>query len=250
MSLRHLYRGVATIATALAAHSADAQPARNVILVHGALVDGSGWRGVYERLVATGLKVTIVQEPNTSLDDDIQAVHRAIEQVDGPVVLVGQSYGGQIITEAGVHPKVSALVYVAALVPDAGESVSDLHVRWPSPTPNALKPTSDGFLLYDRAKFRTGIAADLPKAETDLMTDSQKAISASVFGTKTRLVAWKTKPSYGIVAGSDMAVAADAERVMYKRAGAHVTEVPGASRAVYVSHPDEVAAVIVQAAAR
>ncbi|TGS17157.1 alpha/beta hydrolase [Mesorhizobium sp. M2E.F.Ca.ET.209.01.1.1] len=250
MSLKSLYLGAAALAAVLGAPSAFAQPAQNVILVHGALVDGSGWRGVYESLVAKGLKVTVVQEPNTSLADDVQAVHRAIEQQNGPVVLVGHSYGGQIITEAGVDPKVSALVYVAALVPNVGEGVGDLFEKWPSPTADAFKPTSDGFLLFDPGKFRAGFAADLSKAETDFMTDSQVPVSAKILGTKTQHVAWKTKPSYGIVAGQDMAISAEAERSMYERASAKVTEVPGASHAVYISHPREVADVIAEAASK
>lgn len=248
MSIKFLYQGAAALAAVFGATSAFAEPVNNVILVHGALVDGSGWRGVYERLIAKGLKVTVVQEPNTSLADDVQAVHRAIEQQNGPAVLVGHSYGGQIITEAGVDPKISALVYVAALVPNAGEAVGDLFGKWPSPTPDAFKTTSDGFLLFDPAKFRLGFAADLSKAETDFMTYSQVPVSAKILGTKTEHAAWKTKPSYGIVAGLDMIVGAEAERSMYKRASAKVTEVPGASHAVYISHPREVADVIAEAA--
>nr|WP_244604445.1 MULTISPECIES: alpha/beta hydrolase [Mesorhizobium] len=193
MSLKSLCLGAAALAVVFGAPPAFAQPTQNVILVHGALVDGSGWRGVYERLVAKGLKVTVVQEPNTSLADDVQAVHRAIEQQNGPVVLVGHSYGGQIITEAGVDPKVSALVYVAAIVPDVGEGVGDVFEKWPSPTADAFKPTSDGFLLFDPAKFRAGFAADLSKAETDFMTNSQVPVSAKILGTKTQHAAWKTK---------------------------------------------------------
>lgn len=250
MSLKSFYLGAAALAAVFGAPSAFAQPVQNVILVHGALVDGSGWKGVYERLVAKGLKVTVVQEPNTSLAEDVQAVHRAIEQQDGPVVLVGHSYGGQIITEAGVDPKVSALVYVAALVPDVGEGVGDLFGRWPSPTPDAFKTSSDGFLQFDPVKFHAGFAADLPKTETDFMTHSQVPVSEKILGTKTQQAAWKTKPSYGIVAGLDKIVGAEAERSMYKRAGAKVTEVPGASHAVYISHPREVAEVIAEAASK
>lgn len=197
-----------------------------------------------------GLKVTIVQEPNTSQPDDLQAVRRAIELQDGPVVLVGHSYGGQLITEAGVDPKVSTLVYVAALVPDVGESVGDLFEKMPSPTADAFKPISDGFLLWDPAKFRSGFAADLPEAVTDFMANSQVPVSAQILETKTQQTAWKTKPGYGIVAGLDMAAGADAERFMYKRANLKITEVPGASHAVYISHPREVAAVIAEAASK
>lgn len=250
MSLKSLYLAAAALAATFAAPSAYAQPAHNVILVHGAFVDGSGWRGVYDRLVARGMKVTVVQEANTSLADDVQAVRRAIEVQDGPVVLVGHSYGGQIISEAGGDPKVSALVYVAAIVPDIGESAADLFERMPSPTPGAFKPTSDGFLLFDRAKFRAGFAADLPKVEAGFMANSQVFVSAKILGTKSQHAAWKTKPGYGIVAGLDMAAGADAERSMYKRANLKITEVPGASHAVYISHPREVANVIAAAASK
>ena len=138
----------------------------------------------------------------------------------------------------------------ADCVPDVGEGVGDVFEKWPSPTADAFKPTSDGFLLFDPAKFRAGFAADLSKAETDFMTDSQVPVSAKILGTKTQNVAWKTKPSYGIVAGLDMAVGAGAERSMYKRASAKVTEVPGASHAIYISHPREVADVIAEAASK
>ena len=250
MSPKSFYLAAAALAATFAAPSAYAQPARNVILVHGAFVDGSGWRGVYDRLVAKGMKVTIVQEPNTSLADDVQAVRRAIDAQDGPVVLVGHSYGGQIITEAGVAPKVSALVYVAAIVPDVGESSADLFETMPSPTPGAFKPASDGFLFFDRLQFRAGFAADLPKAEADFMANSQVLVSAKILGTKTQQAAWKTKSGYGIVAGLDMAAGAAAERTMYKRANLKISEVPGASHAVYISHPREVADVIATAASK
>lgn len=250
MSPKSLYLAAAALAATFVAPSAYAQPAHNVILVHGAFADGSGWRGVYDRLVAKGMKVTVVQEPNTSLADDVQAVRRAIELQDGPVVLVGHSYGGQIITEAGIDPKVSALVYVAATVPDMGESLGDLFEKMPSPTKDAFKPTSDGFLAFDPAKFRAGFAADLPRADAEFMARSQVLVSAKVLGTKTQQVGWKTKPGYGIVAGADMAAGADAERFMYKRANLKITEVPGASHAVYISHPREVADVIVEAASK
>jgi pimeloyl-ACP methyl ester carboxylesterase len=233
-----------------AAPPAKAEPARNVILVHGAFVDGSGWKGVFDQLTARGFNVTIVQEPNTSLADDVQAVRRAIDLQDGPVVLVGHSYGGQIITEAGVDPRVSALVYVAAIVPDVGESTGDLFERMPSPTADPFKATSDGFLIFDPAKFRAGFAADLPQAVTDFMANSQVPVAASILSARTQHAAWRTKPGYGIVAGLDMAAGADAERSMYRRANLRITEVPGASHAVYISHPREVADVIAEAASR
>ncbi|MBT2134191.1 alpha/beta hydrolase [Croceibacterium sp. LX-88] len=250
MSFKSLSLGAAALAATLAAPSAHAQPANNVILIHGAFVDGSGWKGVFDQLVAKGFKVTVVQEPNTSLADDLQAVRRAIELQDGPVVLVGHSYGGQIITEAGVDPKVSALVYVAAIVPDVGESVGDIFEKMPSPTVDPFMSTSDGFLIFDPAKFGAGFAADLPEAETDFMANSQVPVDGKILGTKTQQAAWKTKPGYGIVAGLDMAAGTEAVRSMYKRANLKITEVPGASHAVYISHPREVADVIAEAASK
>lgn len=240
----------AILGAGLTAPAAYAVPARNIILVHGAFADGSGWKAVSDRLTAKGYQVQVVQEPQTSEEEDVQAVKRAIALADGPVVLVGHSYGGVLITEAGDDPKVSALVYVAASAPDVGESLVDLFKIKPSPSADAVKPTPDGFLMIDPARFHEAFAADLPKSESDFMANSQVMISAKVFSTKVNIAAWKTKPSYGIVPGRDRAGGADLERIMYKRAHATVTEIPGASHAVYVSHPAEVAAVIEKAASK
>lgn len=242
--------GTALLSAAVTASTAYAQPAHNVILVHGALADGSGWKGVYDRLKAKGFKVQVVQEPQTSEEEDVQAVKRAIALADGPVVLVGHSYGGQLITEAGDDPKVTALVYVAAAVPDVGESLVDLFKIVPSPTGDAIRPTSDGFLMLDPARFRDAFAADLSKNESDFMANSQVMISAKAFDTKTKVAAWKTKPSYGIVATLDRTASPELERFMYKRANAKITEIPGASHVVFISHPAEVTAVIEEAAAK
>jgi pimeloyl-ACP methyl ester carboxylesterase len=248
--MKTLFAGTAVMAAALTAPAAIAAPAHNVILVHGAFADGSGWKGVYDRLKAKGYKVSIVQEPETSEEEDVQAVERAIALQDGPVVLVGHSYGGQIISEAGNDPKVTALVYVAAAVPDVGESLADLFKRTPPPTADFFKPTGDGFLILDRAKFHAGFAADLPAAQAEFMSDSQVLMAAKVLETKTKIAAWKTKPSYGIVPQQDRVASPDLQRFMYKRANAKITEVPGASHVVYISHPDKVAAVIEEAASR
>ncbi|WP_020123774.1 alpha/beta fold hydrolase [Streptomyces canus] len=222
---------------------------RNVILVHGALADGSGWQGVYDRLVAKGYNVSIVQEPETSLADDVAATRRAIAMQDGPVVLVGHSYGGEVITQAGDDPKVKALVYVAAAVPDIGESLNNLFERIPSPT-HDIKPTDDGYLMLDPQKFHADFAADLPARQADFMAKSQVLVAAEVFDTPVTTAAWKTKPSYGIVAGKDLIASPDLERWMYTRAHAKITEVPESSHAVYISHPDKVASVIEEAAGR
>lgn len=241
---------VATLAATFTLSVAYAAPTHNVILVHGALADGAGWMGVYGRLKAKGYSVFVVQEPQTTEEEDVQAVRRAIALQDGPVVLVAHSYGGQLITEAGDDPKVTALVYVAAAVPEVGESVSDLFKRTPSPTGDAIKPTADGFLMLDPARFRDAFAADLPESQSDFMAHSQVLIAAKVFETKTRVAAWKTKPSYGIVPELDRTASPVLERFMYKRANAKIIEISGASHAVYISHPKEVTAVIEEAAKR
>ena len=239
--------GTAILATALMAPPVCADPARNVVLVHGALADGSGWKGVYDRLVAKGYRVSIVQQPQTSLEEDVQATRRVIAMQDGPVVLVGHSYGGQIITEAGTEPNVTALVYVAAAVPEVGETLNDRFKRIPSPT-HDIKPTADEYLQLDPTKFHADFAPDLPKDQADFMGRSQVLVAAKAFDMPATAAAWKTKPSFGIVAGSDQIASPDLERFMYTRANAKITEVAGSSHAVYLSHPDKIAAVIEEAA--
>jgi len=231
--------------------SAVQKPRRihNVVLVHGALADGSGWQRVYDRLAAKGYNVSIVQEPETSLADDVQATKRAIAMQDGPVVLVAHSYGGQVITQAGDDPKVKALVYVAAAVPDVGESLNDLFARYPSPT-HDIKPTADGYLMCDPQKFPADFAADLPARQADFWARSQVLVNATAFDTPVTTAAWKTKPSYGIVPGKDLIASPEMQHWMYTRANAKITEVPGSSHLVYISHADKVASVIEEAASR
>jgi len=248
---------LAATATATAASAASpaapalhAPPVKNVILVHGAFADGSGWRSVYDRLKHRGFAVTVVQEPETSLEDDVQAVRRAIAMQDGPVVLVGHSYGGVVITEAGNDQKVRALVYVAASVPEVGESLADLSARIPSPSGDAMTPTPDGFVILQPKRFREAFAADLPPGDADFMANSQVLPAAGIVTSKVKVAAWKTRPSYGIIAGADRALSPDLERFMYERAGAKTTFIPHASHAVYISHPEKVAAVIEEAAGR
>jgi pimeloyl-ACP methyl ester carboxylesterase len=250
MLKKNLAAGLAILAAGLALPAAHAAPVKNVILVHGAFADGSGWQAVYDRLKRKGYAVTVVQEPETSVEEDVQAVRRAIAMQDGPVVLVGHSYGGELITEAGTDQKVRSLVYVAAAVPDAGESLADLFKRIPSPSADAMKTTPDGFLYIDPARFRDTFAADLPQRETDFMAHSQVLASVKVLTTPVKAAAWKTKPSYGIIAGADRAQSPDLERFMYERAGAKITLVPNASHAVYISRPEKVVAVIEEAANR
>ena len=228
---------------------AEAAPAKtramNIVLVHGALVDGSGWRAVYEILKQDGYRVSIVQEPLTSLDDDVAATKRVLDLQDGPVVLVGHSYGGTIITVAGADPKVKALVYVAALQPDAGESTGELAGRMPSPS-NDIKNTKDGFLYLEPAKFAANFP-DLPKAQAEFMAASQVPVSGAAFGSKVTVAAWHDKPSYAILATRDRQLNPDLAHWMYKRSGAKVTEIRG-SHLVYISQPRAVARVIEQAA--
>ena len=221
--------------------------ATNIVLVHGALVDGSSWRGVYEILRRDGYRVSIVQEPLTSLDDDVAATKRVLDLQDGPVVLVGHSYGGTIITVAGADPKVKALVYVAALQPDVGESTGELASRMPPASPsNDIKSTTDGYLYLDRSKFADNFP-DLPKAQAAFMAASQVPVAGGAFSAKVTLAAWHDKPSYAILATQDRQLSPDLAHWMYKRSGAKVTEIK-ASHLVYVSQPRAVARVIEQAA--
>lgn len=237
---------LALVALGSGAYAAPAKTgARNIVLVHGALVDGSSWRGVYDILKKDGYRVSIVQEPLTSLDDDVGATKRVLDLQDGPIVLVGHSYGGSVITVAGADPKVKALVYVAALQPDAGESTGELAGRMP-PSSNDIKNTKDGFLFLDPSKFAANFP-DLPKARAEFMAASQVPVSGAAFESKVTVAAWHDKPSYAIVATEDRQLNPDLAHWMYKRSGARVTEVR-ASHLVYISQPRAVAKVIEQAA--
>jgi pimeloyl-ACP methyl ester carboxylesterase len=242
---------IATAAAAVALLSAAVAPARaepvkNIVLVHGAFADGSGWRRVAAILSEDGYTVSIVQEPETSLADDVAATNRILDRQSGPTVLVGHSYGGAVITEAGNNAHVASLVYVAAFAPDEGEKVGPL-LGSIAPAANSIAPTADGYLLVDQAKFPADFAADLPAAEAQFMAISQVPINASILGTPITAPAWKTKPSYGIVATQDRMINPDLERSMYKRAGAKVTEIKG-SHAVFISKPNDVARLIERAA--
>jgi pimeloyl-ACP methyl ester carboxylesterase len=220
--------------------------ARNIVLVHGALVDGSGWRGVYDILTRDGYNVSIVQQPLTSLNQDVAATKSVLDQQDGDAVLVGHSYGGTIITAAGDDPKVKALVYVAALQPEKGESTAQLLQSMPSPTKD-IKASKDGFLLVDPAKFAADFGADLPKDQAEFMARSQMPLAVAGANAQVWVAAWHEKPSYAIVAKDDMTINPDLERWMYKRAGSTVTEVEG-SHAIYISQAAAVAKVIEEAA--
>lgn len=236
---------------AIMALSAGAQakpPVGNVVLVHGAFADGSGWNAVAQILERDGYHVTIVQQPETSLEEDVAATNRILDMQDGPAVLVGHSYGGVIITEAGNNPHVSALVYIAAFQPDAGESLASLGASRP-PASTAVTPTSDGFLFIAPASFRADFAADLPAAQADRMSRSQVPLAVRAASAKISSPAWKSKPSYAVVATRDRSLNPELQRSMYKRSGTIISEV-AASHAVYISQPAVVAAVIERAAKR
>jgi pimeloyl-ACP methyl ester carboxylesterase len=221
---------------------------KNVVLVHGGFVDGSGWQGVYRALRKDGYSVTVVQNPTVSLADDVAVTKRAIAAQDGPAVLVGHSYGGVVITEAGNHPNVAGLVYIAAFAPDKGESVASLIQNPPpgAPVPPILPP-QDGFLFLDRGKFRASFAADVDADEAAFMADSQVPWGVEALGGAVTEPAWKTKSTWYLVSTEDKMIPPDAQRAMSKRAGATVVEVKG-SHAVYVSDPKAVAHLIDQAA--
>jgi pimeloyl-ACP methyl ester carboxylesterase len=221
---------------------------RNVVLVHGGWVDGSGWEGVYKALKKSGYAVTIVQEATTSLADDVATTKRAIASQNGPVILVGHSYGGAVITEAGNDPKVVGLVYVAAFAPDRGESVSTL-IKDPVPGAPAppIMPPVDGYLLLDKAKFPASFAGDVSPEKAAFMADSQVPWSVNALGGTISEPAWRSKPSWYLLTTDDRMIPAAAQRLMAKRANATVVEIKG-SHAIYVSQPQAVASLIEKAA--
>jgi pimeloyl-ACP methyl ester carboxylesterase len=222
--------------------------ATGIVLVHGGFVDGSGWEGVYEILRKDGYLVSVVQNPTISLADDVAATERIVAAQSGPVILVGHSYGGAVITEAGNDPRVAGLVYIAAFVPDKGESVSTLIANPPpgAPVPPILPP-QDGYLFLDKAKFPASFAADVDAEKAAFMADSQVPWGVSALDGTIREPAWKTKPSWYMVTTDDKMIPPPAQRFMSKRAGSTVVEVAG-SHAIYVSQPGAVAALIEKAA--
>jgi pimeloyl-ACP methyl ester carboxylesterase len=223
---------------------------RNVVLVHGAWADGSGWKDVYDILVKDGYNVSIVQEPETSFREDVAATRRTLALQDGPCILVGHSYGGAVITEAGTDPSVAGLVYIAAHMPDAGENEADAGKRFPSDLSKstAIKKTADGFTYLDPTQFHEYFAADLSAQQAAFMARSQVLNLADNFKATISAAAWRTKPSWMLVAAKDRAINPDLERWYATRAKSHQVEVSGASHAVYVSRPKEVAALIEEAA--
>jgi pimeloyl-ACP methyl ester carboxylesterase len=235
---------------ALSGQNNEKARVRNIVLVHGAWADGSGWKGVYDILVKDGYKVSIVQEPETSFKEDVAATKRVIALQDGPCILVGHSYGGAVITEAGTDPSVAGLVYVAAHMPDVGENESADGARYPSDLSKSttLKTTPDGFTYLDPEQFHEYFAADLPAEQAAFMARSQVFNLGKNFKAVITTAAWRNKPSWMVVPEKDRAINPDLERWYATRAHSHVLELKGASHAVYVSRPKEIAGVIEEAA--
>ena len=222
--------------------SASARP--TVVLVHGGFVDGSGWRGVYDRLKADGHRVSVVQNPTLSVEGDVAATKLVLDDIDGPVVLVGHSYGGVVITETGTDPRVAGLVYIAAFAPDKGESVNTLIADPPpgAPVPPILPPR-DGFLFLEREKFQDSFGGDLSNEDAAFMADSQEPWGVDARGGAVSEPGWRVKPSWYLVATDDRMIPPPAQRAMAERTGASTREVSG-SHAVYVSQPGAVADLI------
>ncbi|XUL92364.1 alpha/beta fold hydrolase [Streptomyces galilaeus] len=222
---------------------------KNIVLVHGGFVDGSGWQSVHRLLTQDGYRVSVVQNPTLSLEGDVAVTHRALDALDGPAVLVGHSYGGAVITEAGRHDKVAALAYIAAFAPDKDESVGTLVA---DPAPGApvppILPPQDGFLFLDRDKFAASFAADLPAEDAAFLADAQVPWGLDALGGTITEPAWRTKPSWYLVATDDHMIPPPVQHQMAERAGATVSEAAG-SHAIYVSQAEAVAELIKQAAA-
>jgi len=243
---------VSLIATSLmlgSSQSVIAAPTgiHNVLLVHGAFADGSGWEAVASLLEKDGYTVSVLQEPETSYADDQRFAKAALDAMDGPVVLVGHSYGGSVITEAGNHPKVAALVYIAAFALDEGESCASIEQQVPQAS-KAFKPDANGNWWIDQAQFVADFAADIPKAQSHFMAIAQLPISTDAFTHKVTNPAWKTKPTWYMVASADRSINPIQERMMAKRAHAKTVEIAGSSHVAYMSHPKEAAKLIEDAA--
>jgi pimeloyl-ACP methyl ester carboxylesterase len=243
-----LASAMSALSLAAGANAAPPGSAKNIVLVHGALTDGSSWRGVYDILTKDGFRVRVVQQPLTGLADDVAATKRVIDQLEGPVVLVGHSYGGTIITVAGADPKVKALVYVAALQPDVGETTNQLASSKPGKvTRSDLTVSPDGFVFFDADKFPSDVAADVPPAEARYLAQAQMPVAAAAFDAPVIVAAWHEKSCYGVIATDDRELSPAPAHWMYERSGTKVTEIKG-SHLVYVSRPRAVARVIEAAA--
>jgi pimeloyl-ACP methyl ester carboxylesterase len=228
------------------AHAESKPAAKDIVIVHGALVDGSGWRAVHDILTKDGFHVTIVQEPLTGLADDVDATKRVLDQQNGPVVLVGHSYGGSVITVAGADPKVSALVYVSALQPDVGEASGQLMSKFAAPN-DAMRATPDQYFYIPAPKFHETYAADLPAAQAQFLADSEQPLAQKAMAAPITVAAWHSKPSYAILTTEDRVISPQLQRWMYQRSGAKVTDI-AASHASFMSQPAAVARVIETAA--
>jgi len=247
MSNKPLTVAAAAVALLSAAVApARAEPVKNVVLVHGAFADGSGWRPVADILIKDGYAVSMVQEPMTSLADDVAATKRVLDLQQGPTILVGHSYGGVVITEAGNAPNVAGLVYIAAFIPDQGESAVSLLSQAPAAN-NDMRATKDDFLYLDPAAFSVDFATDLRPADANFMAHSQVMLAKACAGTPVTTAAWHQKKSWALIASRDHNINPDLERKMAKRAGSETIEVPS-GHAVYVAKPEEVARLIERAA--
>jgi pimeloyl-ACP methyl ester carboxylesterase len=246
MALTHLAKFLILCAVTASVSHVQAEPSKNIVLVHGAFADGSGWKGVAERLVAEGHKVSVVQHPNSTLAEDVAAVRRVLDMQDGAVVLVGHSYGGTVITEAGNHPKVKSLVYVAALAPDSGENARELRAKRPPVTTNVVQ-VGDGFIIRDPATFVADFAADLPKDVAAFMAISQVPTSTKALTSAVTTAAWRSRPSWYVVATEDRIINPELQRFMAQRAGSKTVEIKG-SHVVFMAQPAAVAKVIKDAA--
>jgi pimeloyl-ACP methyl ester carboxylesterase len=245
-TMTRIAAALALTSATIAAPAAMAAPVKNIVLVHGFFADGSGWQGVADILTRDGFNVAVVQQPETSLAEDVKATNSIVNALDGDSILVGHSYGGVVITEAGNNAKVKGLVYVAAFAPDAGESLLTLVKKTP-PASEGVKATADGQLYFDHALFHADFAADLPAAQANFMARAQVLPAVQTAAAPVTQAAWKTKPSWAIVSTADRTVNPDLERFMAKRAGSKITEING-SHATFIVHPAEVAKVIEQAA--
>ncbi|WBQ03556.1 alpha/beta fold hydrolase [Kribbella sp. CA-293567] len=223
------------------------QGIKNVVLVHGAFADGSGWRGVYDNLTARGYRVTIVQNPLTSLEDDVAATNRVLSRQDGPAILVGHSWGGTVITEAGVHENVAGLVYVSALAPDAGQTTGQQYEGFAATPEFVIDVVEDGFGFLNHEKFKAGFAHDASDADAAFLRDTQIPISMSVFDTPVKNAAWRDKPTWAVIATEDKSFDQAMLQHMATRAGAKITNV-SASHALFITQAGVVADVIDEAA--
>ncbi|MCK0145361.1 alpha/beta hydrolase [Arenibacter sp. F26102] len=235
--------------TVTGAVDAQVQTVKNVVLVHGAFTDGSSYQNLYKELANKGYNITIVQNPLTSLEDDVAATNLALDKQDGPTILVGHSWAGVVITESGNHSKVAGLVYIDAYQPDKGQSALDMAMMAaPSPENGVLYPDENGIVYYDKTKFHAGFCADLSKEEAEFMYAAQGAFHAKAFGTPVTTVAWKNKPTYGVIGTEVKSIDPDSLRTSYKKSNTEITEIKGGSHVVFISQPAKVAAVIIKAA--